>query len=296
MSRKRSKEPQEELIKKNFPCTQVTTMLKAFHVTTLVWIAIAVGRSSGDSIDSEFVSRSVNLCVTKTFMESFVRYALPTSSDAADGQKLYNGMKRSDTTENGKAGMIFDVAVDRLLGILKKWRTSEVIPSKEIEAMSDILAERSFKTIREHIDVRDNGDVVYGIIGVVETSTSSERVRKGSVVYAFRKFALKTPARVTYERDSGECKLWQQFCVTKFSVSGMNDNDSQRMFNYMRFRAVNQFVEESRAYLDYAEREFERYKRFLPSALNDVLKKIEKNPNKSLTELFNEDPFISSKY
>lgn len=248
--------------------------------------------------DGKFISRAINLHVSKTFLESFANISVPLAGDDDDvghGRRLYTEMQRGDFREIGSSNVFFDLPVNKINSLVNIWKDERLITSDEAENMANIVAETGFKTIIEHAVLRGDGVIVYGITGFVEMATSHEESRRISVPYSFRAFRVPSAEAVTYERNGvatgGQCRLWNQFCSATFHVNGLSDDDSQDLFTFMRSETMKQFIDETGQYREFIGKLNGLYESYLPDDYKESLKKIEENPHTSPSDLFAEYPF-----
>ncbi|XP_037045231.1 uncharacterized protein LOC119080770 [Bradysia coprophila] len=241
--------------------------------------------------ESISVSKAINLWATKTFVSYFTEFTLPPTVDVASGIRFYCANEELNFEEVGKSGVIVDVSLDKLKEVVNVWATSNLVSSETSANIGYIFKKENFRTILEAVQVREDGQIIYGTFGFIElVSTGNSRV--GAVLYSFKKFKLQTPTDVACYIDADACILWGVFCRASFKVNGLSDAESRALFSYIRFETIRAFVEDSKQFLENLDKESLRYKPFLPQSLAVALTRMEQNADKAPTELFTEDPFV----
>lgn len=243
-----------------------------------------------------FARRAVNFCLEKTFLQSFEKFTLPPNDDVTDGLQLYDQMKSENFEQRGKSGAILDLSLSKLTEIVNLWKQSDIISDEEVSNIKIVLSQKGFKTVLEHAHVRANGDIIYGTTALIELVAADKSDRSGSIFYSFRTFRIESAPTVTYRSESDECSLWNQYCPTMFNVDGYSEEDSAKLFSYMRSDTMKKFIDEIGPYEAYIEEECKRYRRFLPTIYDTPLTQLEARTDELVTDLFAEDPFTIDKY
>lgn len=248
--------------------------------------------------EGKFISRAVNLRVSKTFLDAFISVRTEDDNDTVLGHRLYAEMDRGEFNETGTANVFFDLPVAKIDVLVSIWMNMALITSEEAVYMGNIFPRTGFKTIIEHATLRDDGVIVYGITGFVEMATSHEESRRITVPYSFRTFRIPSVTEVTYERDSidGACELQNRFCSSKFHLKGFSDDDSRRLFNFMRYETIKQFYHGTTQYCDFIAKLDGLYTSYLSPVHKEALKKIELDPSTSPSDFIPEYPFDMSSF
>jgi len=269
-------------------------MLRFLFPLLFLGIVYAFPSDDGDFDNNIFPQRAFGFKALLDFNNIFTKFNYP--SDTSAGKTLYDDHKQSDFESNGKATIILQLEPSKVSEVLDLMARQALFSSSTENELKSLVNGSPCKTIRETVFVRDNGKVVYGLVGVVNFP------KIVSLFYVFQEHAFSSTPEVSLELQESNCRMWGFICPYKFTFSQPDQSyeatgdEAEDLHKYLKQRALDQFKNDNTRYVDYLENESFRFRRFLPDDVRQDLDKIEASPDKQPDEVCSQDPLRAERY
>jgi hypothetical protein len=236
--------------------------------------------------------------IQRTFVDDYTKYSLPLPDfqSIEESSNVYDGLKEENFVESGTSGAVLDTDASQIKALVDVWQQQSLISPVEQEAIKSILNDGNFfKTVREHTFKRDDGSIVYGLTGFVQLNKKDSTT--ATVFYSFMRYKFATPPTITYQQDTEDCIMWgiSSSCKTKFDFSeDVTEDDAANMISYFKSQAVATFLQDSKNFITYLQKEEDKYSVFLPKEAKEAKLKLKENEGKRPDEVFDSDPLAGS--
>lgn len=242
--------------------------------------------------------QSFNAWRLSFFSKIFRRFNETNEKDDVVGleeteKKIYDDMKSNAFRGETITGIVNSTSKAQINKLITGWLKSELISTVEKERLEKIVdSRRPVKILREHIIERSQGDIVYGVIAIV--NFYPKIWGKSAVFYIFRQFKLQRPVTVRYE-PTVHCDSHRLLCPIKIDLGYVNGEKipqhvTEAILNTVRRNSLKEFLRENAQFLDAVREKAIKLKAHLPKSITKKIEEIER-AGFDLTKLIRHDPF-----